>query len=212
MNDTALLKAWAAQGAAFAVTAAPQRARAPLAVLTAGIIFELIVSAIALVALGAFMYNNIAAPQFVFPAAALDLYAIFIVQGLIRQLIAIHAVQYWEPVTIVQRRFETVRRTRLLFTQITVALMALAWTPLLIVALKAFFGVDAYATLGTAYIVANVLFGLAALAGFIAIAKRYGAQLSQIPALAGLANALEGCDLARTSELLKTIAEFADEG
>src|SRR5580698_5880235 len=108
MNDQfdSLQQAWAAQGASFAVAAAPQRARSPLAGLTVGIVVELVGAAVALALVGGFMFEHIRALQFVIPAAALDLYTIFIVQGLIRQLIAIHNVRYWEPVAIVQRRFE----------------------------------------------------------------------------------------------------------
>lgn len=212
MNDNFdnLRHAWAAQGGAFPLALAPRQARTPLIQLKFGIIFELVGNAIALVLLGAFGYDHRNAPQFLIPAAALDLYVIFMVQGLIRQLVAIANVQYWEPVTIVQRRFETVRRTRLLFTQITVALMALAWTPLMIVGLD-LLGVDAYATLGTAYLAANVAFGIAFMAGFILIAKRFGEKLSQIPALAYIAASFEGYDLVETSKFLKEITQFEQE-
>ncbi|HEY8309102.1 MAG TPA: hypothetical protein VIG47_01035, partial [Gemmatimonadaceae bacterium] len=173
-----------------------RRAVPPLRSLTIALVVEAIATFAVIVALGAFIFANHGALQFAVPAVALDVYAIAYFQGLIRQMVAVYEINLAQPVTIVQTKFAQLRLLRLRYTKLTFLAIALAWTPLLIVGLKAF-GLDAYALFGGAYLAANVLFGLAVIPLAIWVSKAFGARLASVGFIRGLVQALEGHSLAR---------------
>ena len=183
------------------------RVRPALWSLTIALVIEIIATLAVIVALGSFIYANIAAVRFALPAAALDLYAIVYFQGLIRQAIAIHEIDFAQPVTSVQVKFADLRLLRLRYTKTTFIAVALAWAPLLVVGLKAF-GLDAYALFGAPYLIANVLFGLALIPLAVWIAKAFGERLGRIGFIGGLVQSLEGHSLARTASFLTSLQEF----
>ena len=63
----------------------------------------------------------------------------------------------------------------------TLILAPLLWTPLFVVALEGLFGVDAYASFGLPYLVANVTLGLVVIALGLLGSRRYAARFSASP-------------------------------
>ena len=183
------------------------RARPPLRSLRFALVVELVATFAVIVALGSFIYANVGALRFAVPAAALDLYSIVYFQGLIRQFVAIGGIDAADSVTAVQTKFAELRLLRLRYTKLTFLAVALAWTPLLIVGMKAL-GLDAYALLGTPYLVANVLFGLAVIPLALWVARTFGSHLEQFGLVRGLVQSLEGHNLAQTASFLGSLKEF----
>src|SRR5208282_3319335 len=112
-------------------------------------------------ALGVFIADQLGALRFLLPALVLDGVAVALVATTARQWFLAGEVDYDGPVTVSQRQLERLRVMRIRETKWVLLLSPLLWTPLLIVALKALFGVDAYAALGTPYLCANLFFGVA---------------------------------------------------
>ena len=116
--------------------------------LSRGLTFELLLSLIAPVCLGLFIAHHIGETRFLVPAVVLHLCAIAAVISTVHQMVAIHGIDYGAPIVEIQKRLESLRVERIRTTIWTLAAAPLLWTPLLIVALKGLFDVDAYASLG----------------------------------------------------------------
>lgn len=175
------------------------------------LVLELLLNLVAPVCLGVFIGNHLGEIRFLIPAAALDLCAIGLVIGLARQIVAIHRVDYGEPVVEIQKRLESLRIERERTTIWTLLAAPLLWTPLLVVGMKALLGVDAYATLGALYLAANMLVGIAFLGLAFWISRRYADRMGRSPFLQGLMRSLSGRSLAKATELLGTVTRFEKE-
>jgi hypothetical protein len=71
--------------------------------------------------------------------------------------------------------------------------------------------VDAYRVFGLPYIVANLLFGLAAIPILIWLSRRYGPRLAGRPLLKRLADDLAGRNLSAALSYLESLAAYEDE-
>jgi predicted membrane metal-binding protein len=95
--------------------------------------------------------------------------------------------------------------------QWTLLLAPLLWTPLLIVALEGFLRVDAYKTLGPAYLLASLLLGLAIIPLAIWLSKKFGDGMDRSPKIQWLMKELAGYNLNAASDFLATLSEFEVE-
>ncbi len=184
--------------------------RAELAIrrMSRGLLVELLVGLLPLLWLGSFIADHIGEPRFWIPAAALDVCAIALVIALVRLRLAIRSVDYAAPILGIQKRLESIRVRRIRATLWTLALAALAWTPLLIVGLKGFLDVDAYAVFSAGWLVANVLFGLAVLAAAVWVSRRFADRMERSPLLQRLMRDLAGRNLADAEGFLGSLARF----
>lgn len=174
-----------------------------------GIGSELIANSAGIALLGAFAAQHVHEPRFLIPAIVLDVYAIALVLAGARQLGEINAVDYDEPVVVIQRRLAGLRLMRIRTTLATLLFAPLMWVPLLVVALRGLFGVDAYAA--PAWLVANALFGLAVIPLAIFIAKRYGSRLANFTPVRALADAVAGRSLVAALDRIDAIRRFESE-
>jgi len=170
--------------------------------------FELLTGLLAVVFLGSFLVNHVSEPRFLIPAAVLHLCFIGLLIASGRQLVALKAVDYSEPIVVIQRRLETLRAERIRTVTLTLVCAPLLWTPLMIVALKWLFGVDVYAAIGASYLIANLLFGLLLIALAVSISKRYGARMERSPLVQSLMRDLAGKSLASAAAFVSSIADF----
>jgi hypothetical protein len=187
------------------------RARSALQRLAVGLALEAILTLAAIVALGSFLYANRTLPRFACPAVALDLFAIATLNALIRQITLALQVDYDRPIATIQRQLETLRMGRIRYVQGIFLLATLVWTPMLIVMLKAFWGLDAYRLFGTLYLVANVLVGLAVIPVALWLSKRYGDRMGRSPLVQWLMRDLAGYNLNAATDFLATLSEFEAE-
>ncbi len=176
--------------------------------LARGIAFELIVNLTGIVLLGLFAAHA-REPRFLIPAIALGLYAIALVIAGARQLAAIGAIDYDEPVVAIQKRLLDLRLARVRVTISTLLFAPLMWVPLIIVLLRGILGVDVYAA-GSVWLVANGLFGLAVIPVAIAIAKRYGPRLARATPVRALADEIAGRSLATALNALDAVRRFEE--
>jgi hypothetical protein len=175
--------------------------------LSRGILAELTVNLVGLVLIGSFAADHVREPRFFIPALTLGAYAIGLLIAAVRQMVMIAGVDYDEPVVAIQKRLEALRLLRARTTLAVLLFAPLMWVPLLIVALRGFFGVDAYA-LNAAWLAANVLFGLAVIPVAVFLARRFGDRLKRMGFMRGLADAIAGRSLAAALDSLDAVRRF----
>jgi hypothetical protein len=173
-----------------------------------GLIFELVVSLIAVGAITYFGYQHLQEPRFLIPAALLYVYALSYLIAVARQVAGIARIDYDEPVVAIQKRLEELRLARIRTTLWTLLFAPLMWLPIFIVGVQVIFGVDVYAYANTAWLVGNVLLGLAVIPLAIFLARRYGPRLEKSTAMRRLADAIAGQTLSEALDSLDSIKRF----
>jgi hypothetical protein len=176
-----------------------------------GVWFELIVNAIGLLLIGSFAADHIREPQFFAPAMAIGVYAIVLLIACGRQLADEAALDFDDPVVTIQKSLERLRIRRIRLTLWTLLFAPLMWLPLVIVALRGLFGVDAYAALSPNWLVANALFGFAIIPSAIFLARRYGPRLAAYTPMRRLADEIAGRSLSSALDSLDALRRFESE-
>jgi hypothetical protein len=168
-----------------------------------------------IVSLGAFMGKYGFMPRFFWPAAALDAFAIAALAGLNAQIGLALNIDYGRPITIIQKRLESLRMFRLRYCQGICLMMTLTWAPIVIVVLKGFFGVDAYRLFGTSWILwtafFGLAFGLALMFLWLRLSKQYGGRISGSEFGQKFMREIGGYNLNAAADFLDTLARFTDE-
>jgi hypothetical protein len=165
------------------------------AMLAAGSIFMLVV----VVSLGRFIAQNWSMPRIAWPAIVLDVLAIATLAALNAQIGLALNINYNQPIAVIQKRLETLRKFRIRYIQVIFLLATLTWVPIFIVLTRLF---------DTAWVVANVAFGLLVLAIGVWVARRYGDRISNSAFGQRLLRDLAGYNLNAASGFLATLAEF----
>jgi hypothetical protein len=187
------------------------RARSALQRLAVFLALEAVAALAVIIVLGSFIGDHIAMARFVIPAVALDLFEIATLIVLIQQIrLALH-IDYSKPIATIQKQLESLRMLGIRSIQWTLLVAPLLWTPLLIVALKGFLGVDAYKALGASYLFANLLFGLAIIPLAIWLSKKFSSRMNRSPLMQRLMKDLAGYNLNAATDFLATLSEFEDE-
>jgi hypothetical protein len=163
------------------------------------------------VALGSFIYDHIGMVRFALPAAALDVFAIAILIAMIRQIACGLQIDYNKPIAVIQKQLEDLRVLRIRYIQGTFLVATLAWTPLMIVTLKGFWGLDAYRLFGTAVLVSNLLVGLAIIPLALWLSKRFSDRMGRSPFVQRLMKDLAGYNLNAADSFLAKLSQFEDE-
>lgn len=174
-----------------------------------GIAFEIAVNAVGLFLVGDFAADHIREPQFFVPAIALGLYAVALLVASVRQLAAIDAIDYAEPVLTIQKKLASLWILRIRTTLAILLFGPLMWVPLLVVTARGLFGIDVYGA-GTLWLAANLVFGLAVIPLAYWLARAYGKRLTALPAVRSLADQIAGFSLTRAMDSLESIRRFED--
>ena len=187
------------------------KTRSAMQRLIAILALDLVVNLIIVVYLGSFIADHITAPRFVLAALVLDVFVLLLIVSSIRQMVMAREIDYSGPVAEIQKKMETLRIHRIKRTKWTLVVATLVWTPLQIVALKAFLGLDAYALLGTGYLAWNVVVGVAVIALAIWVSQRYATRMASSPILQGFMNTLAGYNLNAATQSLRNLKDFERE-
>jgi hypothetical protein len=187
------------------------RTRSALQRLTVFMALESVIALAVIIVLGSFIGDHIAMVRFAVPAATLDLFEIASLIVLIQQIRLALSIDYSNPVAAIQKQLESLRMLHIRHFQWTLLLAPLLWTPLLIVALEGFLRVDPYKTVGAAYLLANLLFGLAIIPLAIWLSKKFGDRMDRSPKTQWLMKELAGYNLNAASDFLATLSEFEEE-
>jgi hypothetical protein len=161
-----------------------------------------------IVALGRFIAANWDAPRFVAPAMVLDIMAIAALATLIAQIVLALGMDYSQPIAVLQKRLEILRKLRIRYVQAIFLTMTLTWDPIFIVVMKAALGVDVYRTFDTAWLVGNVAVGFAILAVGYWLARHFGPRFTSTAFGRQLLRDLAGYNLNAASRFLGTLEEF----
>lgn len=187
------------------------RAKSALQRLAIGLTLESVLWLIGIVALGQFIYRNITMMRFALPAAFLDLYAIANFAVLIAQIASALQIDYDKPIAVIQKQIEALRVLRIRYIQGSVIGGFLVWVPFVIVVLKMFLGIDAYRIFGTAWLLANVLFGLVPIALAIWISKKLCRTIGRFPRIQKFMNDLAGYNINAARCTIAALSEFEDK-
>jgi hypothetical protein len=161
------------------------------------------------VILGQFIYQHWTEPRFALPAILLDIWSIASVAASIRQMAMALRIDYDQPITVIQKQIESLRILRIRIIRWALLTGQLVWwTPFLIVALKGFLNVDAYQTLGAAYLLSNVAFGLAVIPLAIWVSRKFGDRVDRSPILQRFMRELAGYNLNAANASLAALSEF----
>jgi hypothetical protein len=161
-----------------------------------------------IVALGRFIAANWDAPRFVAPAMVLDIMAITALATLIAQIVLALGMDYSQPIAVLQKRLEILRKLRIRYVQAIFLTMTLTWDPIFIVVMKAALGVDVYRTFDTAWLVGNVAVGFAILAVGYWLARHFGPRFTSSAFGRQFLRDLAGYNLNAASRFLGTLEEF----
>ena len=170
------------------------------------VLLDLILSAVPVAWLGAFVADHAGQPAFAIPAAALDVLAIALLASYARQYALLRTMDWTGPVAAIQKPLADLRLRRARVARGILLLSPLLWALMLIVGLKALFGIDAYAAPLYGFVAANVLFGFAFLAAAWWVSRRYGDSFRAHPFLRERLRDLAGRNLAE-AERLAAVAE-----
>jgi hypothetical protein len=181
-----------------------------LGTLSRGVTAELLVNVVAIVLVGSFAFDVRSEPRYLVPALLLGVYALAILNAGIRQIVAVRGIDFDEPVAAVSMYVERLRLQRSRSTQWTLLAAPFMWVPLLIVALRGFLGIDAYAVLGAPYLAVNAMFGLLLIPLALWIEARFGPRMRRSSLVRRLLDDLAGRSIARARESLDAIRRFED--
>jgi hypothetical protein len=163
------------------------------------------------VVLGGYIATYWATPKFAIPGMVLDAAAIGVLAALIAQMGLALSIDYNQPVAVIQKRLETLRKFRIRYVQAIFLISTLLWAPIFIVVMKVFLGADVYRLAGTTWIVVNVAFGFLVLGIGVLAARHFGDRMSNSAFGQRFLRDLAGYNLNAASGFLKTLAEFEDE-
>ena len=187
------------------------RASSSLKPLTRAILFELLLNVPAVLLLGSFLGDHVRELRFAAPALMLDVCAILLIVSGVHQLVALD-IDYGAPIVEIQKKLEWLKTLRIRATKWTLLLSPLLWTPLLIVALKGLFGVDAYAVFDKGFLAANLLFGVVATGLMVWVSRRFADRFQGSPWVQRLMDVLAGRSLSKATAFLDTLARFERDG
>ena len=162
--------------------------------------------------LGSYVVDHLGDPRFGVPGALLFLVWTGYLALSLRQLERVRRLDFGAPVAALQRELESVRVLRTRNTQWRLLLAPALWAPLLIVVLQAFFGVDAWKTPGTSWVLANAIVGCVLSPVLFWICRRYAEPLLRLRFVQAIVGNISGRCLVRAKERLDAIAEFEQEG
>jgi hypothetical protein len=163
--------------------------------------------------LGSFIYDNLAEPRFALPAVLLHVWMIATLAASIRQMAMALRIDYDQPIAAIQKQIESVRILRIRVTRWALLTGQLVWwIPFLIVALKGFWGLDAYKLFGAAFLLANLAAGLAIIPLAIWVAKKFSGRLGKSPLMQRLMRDVAGHNLNAATDFLTALAAFDNEG
>jgi len=152
-----------------------------------------------IVSLGRFIAQNWSMPRIAWPAIVLDVLAIATLAALNAQIGLALNINYNQPIAVIQKRLETLRKFRIRYIQAIFLMATLTWVPIFIVLTRLF---------DTAWVVANVVFGFLVLGIGVWVVRRYGDRLSNSAFGQRFLRDLAGYNLNAASGFLATLAEF----
>jgi hypothetical protein len=169
---------------------------------------EAVMWLVIIVSLGSFLARHVALVRLSLCAAALDVYAIGMLAATIRQIVALRQIDYSRPVTAIQKQLAMLRVLRIRITQRALLGGTVVWAPFLIVAARAFLGLDIVNDL---WLWANVAFGVCLIPLALWLSKTFGERMGRFPFIQRVMNDVAGRNLNAASEFIAKLSGFEAE-
>lgn len=179
--------------------------------LSRSILFELVMNLGVIAILGLFLAGNGGEVRFLVPGIVLGLFSVWLAGDGIRQLVALHEIDYSASIVAIQKRLGALRAGRIRTTMWVVLLCPLLWTPLLVVSLKGLLGLDAYAMFDPAWLASNLLFGVAVIPLMVWGARRAAGRWQGSPFFQNLLDDIAGRSLVKANGFLSALSRFEAE-
>lgn len=174
---------------------------------------QLAVAGLLAIANGAFLAGHSGDLRYLLSAIAVQLYLILHIGSAIHRLVLVHGIDWAAPVTSVQRAIERVKIAEVHGFKWALLLGVLLWVQMLGVLVKGVLGVDVYAHVSGAWVVANTVFGLAVVLAGQMLARRFVERPGIGPRARRVIDNLSGYRLRRATRFLDDLAAFErDEG
>ena len=171
---------------------------------------EAVIWLVIIVSLGSFISSHVAVVRLSLCAAAVDVYAIGMLAATTRQIVALRQIDYSGPVTAIQKQLAMLRVLRIRITQRALLGGTVVWAPSLIVAARAFLGLDLVNGLWL-WLWANVAFGVCLIPLALWLSKRFGERMGRFPFIQRVMNDLAGRNLNAASEFIAKLSGFEAE-
>jgi hypothetical protein len=182
-------------------------ARSALQRLTVGLALEAAAWSVIVIALGGFIYDHSGTLRLALPGIALDLFAIGMLGGTIRQIVAAQGIEYGQPVAAIQKQLEALRVLRIRITQWALLAGTVVWAPFAIVVGKVLFGIDDYSQ---TWLAVNVLFGLLLIPFAMWVSKRFADRMHNSTFLQRLMRDIAGQNLTAAKDFLAKLSQFEE--
>ena len=157
-----------------------------------------------------FWIEHRAVPHLLAFGLILHAYAVATIISSVVQLLLMAAIDYAAPVLALQRRLVRLRTLRIWITLVLSVLWWPLWIVGFVVGVKWWLGIDLYVA-APGFVLANVVFGLAALAATAWFARRIARRAKETGRPARFADDLAGHSLRRAIGQLDEIAQFERE-
>jgi hypothetical protein len=184
------------------------QARSALQRMTAFLGLEAAVWFVCVMALGSFIYEQIATLRWALLAVALGLYAIGMLAATIRLMVTAGQIDYDRPITAIQKQLTRLRVLRIRTTQWGLLAGAVVWAPVALGVSRVFLGISGY---NAPWLLANVAFGLALIPLAWWLSKNFGERMGRSPFMQQLMNDIAGRNLSAAVSFLARLSEFEDE-
>ena len=173
-------------------------------------IFELAVAILTVIWSGNFLWENLAAfqrsPFSALPVGMLHALAIVTIGLSVRQLITIASLDYSQPILDTQVKIASIRSLRVRSTQWLMLIGLPLWVLIPIIAGQAIVGVGFIHAIDKGWLVANLVFGVAAAAAIVYAARRLRDRSSVFQKIDDL---IAGTAIAKAQRLLADVQGFA---
>lgn len=155
--------------------------------------------------LGNFAFENWQSPRFLVAALVLDTLAIVLLSAQVRLIVAASEINYSDSVTVLRRKIEEMRVLRIRTIRWILTLSMLAFTPLLLVAMKVLLNRDAWQVFDRGWLISHAVLGVAMIPLSIWITRRFEHRLP------GFVRELAGTNLNAAIDSLASLTEFETE-
>ena len=141
---------------------------------------------------------------------ALSLHLWFIIATSIdvRHLVAILSADLSATVVQIQAQLGEVRKQRIQSTKWALLIAPIIWTPMLIVGMKGFLGVDVYTKLGATYLAANLVAGVLLSISLWHVARQVSSRLAKQGRLQSWMRDIGGYNLRQAEDFLSEVHKF----
>lgn len=172
---------------------------------------EIAFGVVAVLLTSEYLANGPRIAEFLIPAILLHIAAILTIASPAWQIATLKATDYSQPIVNIQQRLARIKVSRTRFTQAILLSSPMLWSLFTMIALDALSGFKVHQSFGAPCVVANLLFGVAAVPLLYWLAPAMGRRFLGSAAMTSLMDDLGGRNLSAALRDLEEISRFRKE-